>query len=250
MALNLKNNKAKGSSGSSKPRDVVPAGQYPARLVRIIDLGLHPKINYKTKKVEGEQYKVRFTYELVNSFLKDENGEDMLDKPRWISEDVNISKALAFDDAPAQPWYANCGIVKRVRALTGNPVATADDLAELLGMACAVLVVHEANKQGKTDAEGNPIVYANVGDVQGDPFAMMGQECPALVNDAKFLDLSDPDMELFEEQPGFIKERILKNLEFSGSVLEARLNGETEVKGKIENDVNTESDETDSDMAW
>ena len=100
------------------------------------------------------------------------------------------------------------------------------------------------------DAEGNPIVYANVGDVQGDPFAMMGQECPALVNDAKFLDLSDPDMELFEEQPGFIKERILKNLEFSGSVLEARLNGETEVKGKIENDVNTESDETDSDMAW
>ncbi|AUS01827.1 hypothetical protein NVP1293O_39 [Vibrio phage 1.293.O._10N.261.52.E1] len=228
MALKLAANKAKttGGTGTGKKRELVPAGQFPARLVRITDLGLHPKIDYKTGKVTGEQYKVRFTYELLTSFLKDEDGNDMKDKPRWISENIPITKALAFADAPAQPWYGNCGIVKRYRAISGNPLAAAEDLSVLLGEACSVLVVHEADRKGKTDDEGNVVVYANVGEVAADPFAMMGQEAPALVNEAKFLDLSEPSLELYEEEPNFVKEMIVTNLEFAGSPLEKLMAGE------------------------
>lgn len=220
MALKLGENKTKSSGGSSSgPRYLVPADQYPARVVEIIDVGLHPKLNYKTKEIEGQQYKVRITYELLTAFVPDEEGNDQLDKPVFVTEEINISPALGYADAAQQPWYSNCGIVKRARAILGNPNAVVGDLAELLGKACSVLVVHEPNKRDPN------IVYAKVGDVASDPFKIMKQEAPPLVNEPKMLDLSDPDIDVYNSQPQFIKDKILNNLEFSGSKLEALLEG-------------------------
>lgn len=256
MALKMAANKAKSTGGNgNKKRDLCPAGQFPARVVHITDLGLHPKIDYKTNKIVGEQYKVRITYELLTSFLLDEDGNEMKDKPRWVSENIPISKALGFADAPAQPWYGNCGIVKRYRAISGNPLAAAEDLAVLLGEACSVLIVHEAAKNGKTDDEGNPLVYANIGDVAADPFSMMGQEAPALVNTPTMLDLSEPDLAIYEAEPNFVKEMIVKNLEFSGSPLEKLMAGEEagDNMGGDEpevDDIPAAEEDNDNDGAW
>jgi hypothetical protein len=230
MALNIAKNKTK-SSGKKKA-GLVPAKGYPARVVGIVDLGLHTKVNYKTNKVEGQQYMVRITYELLNCFMKDDDGKDIKDKPRWMSENVPITTALGYDNAPQQPWYGICAIVKRVRAITGDPEAEVGDIAEqLLGEACNVLVVHD--KRGEN-------TYANVGDVQQDPYSSLGQEAPALVNEPFSLDLSDPDLELFEKQPDFIKDKIFANLEFEGSKLAKMLADE---------DMDDEEEEQEEDAA-
>lgn len=254
MALNITKNKTKGSG--KKAELVAPKG-YPARVVGIVDLGLHTKIDYKTQKVVGQQYMIRVTYELVNEFMKDDDGNDIKDKPRWMSENLPIATALGYDDAASQPWYGNCAIVKRVRAITGNLKEELGDIGEqILGEACNVLVVHE-EKKGKT--------YANIGDVQQDPFAMLGQEAPALVNEAFSLDLSEPDLELFEKQPAFIKDKIFANLEFEGSPLAKMLDADDEEEEEDEavetdeveedsteetSDDESEGDDSDSDEPW
>ena len=236
MALKISKNKAKG--GTSSKAELLPAKGYPARVVGIVDLGLHTKVNYKTKKVEGQQYMVRVTYELLNIFMKDEEGKDLKDKPRWISENIPITTALGYANAESQPWYQNCTIVKRVRAITGNPQEVLNDIGEqILGKACNVLVVHDSRGER---------TYANVGDVQQDAFAMLGQEAPALVNPMFSLDLSEPDLELFNNQPQFIQDKILSNLEFEGSVLSKMLADE-DMDDEDEEDEAEDASESEED---
>lgn len=44
--------------------------------------------------MEGEEkapkYELYVTYELSDEFLHDEDGEDILDKPRWLSESFSL----------------------------------------------------------------------------------------------------------------------------------------------------------------
>jgi hypothetical protein len=76
---------------------------------------------------------------------------------------------------------------------------------------------------------------------------------PPLVNDTQVFLLDDPDMELFESFFDWLKDKIKGNLEFSGSVLEARLNGEEAPKptdstdGQDEEETNDEPDSEDDE---
>lgn len=90
----------------------IEPGVYPARLVQIIDFGLQAQKPYKGQD-KPPVNEIGLTYELVDEFMKDENGEDIKDKPRWISETLpfyglyadkakSTQRYLAFD--PTQEW--------------------------------------------------------------------------------------------------------------------------------------------------
>ena len=88
MALNAKRLKPT-SSGGIPTQDIIPIDNYPARVVQVLDLGLQDGGEWKGKK-KPPVNKIMVTYELVDCFCLDEEGNEIEDKPRWISEELNI----------------------------------------------------------------------------------------------------------------------------------------------------------------
>ena len=81
-------NAKRAGGGSNKDfveQELLEPGTYPVRVVQIIDLGVQPQRPFK-----GEQkppvHQIQLTYEFVDEFLKDEDGNELEDKPRWLSE--------------------------------------------------------------------------------------------------------------------------------------------------------------------
>lgn len=201
MALNRKN---VPQAGGGVPQDLIEATNHVGRVVQILDLGLQPRKAWKgTAKKDAYQFWI--TYELGNEFMKDEAGKELEDKPRWISEKLNIfsrsqenakstERLNAFD--PTNEW--------------------GDDWAKLLGEPCSITVVHD--KTGK---------YANIGAISP---PMKGMVVPVLQGDAKLFDIDEPDMETFNDLPNFLQEIMTTNSEFEGSALEAAIGGNPPAK--------------------
>ena len=85
MSLNS-NNLPSGSSGNIEPME--PA-TYPARTVCMVDLGLQAQKPWQGKDRPPVQM-IALTYEFADEFLKDEDGNDIEDKPRWLTEMLNF----------------------------------------------------------------------------------------------------------------------------------------------------------------
>lgn len=204
MALNAKT--APRSTGGGTPQEPIEPGTYPARLVRVIDLGLQPQRPYMGKD-KPPIATMMVTYEFLDEFCLDEDGKELLDKPRWLSEDFplhNIEADLAKS-------------TKRYLAL--DPEFKFDgDWAKMLDVACMVTVT---NKVGTGKNVGK--VFTNVSNVS----AMRAKQeatAPALVNPPSVLLLDEPDLEVFGNLPGWIQEKITKhNLEYAGSPLQIAL---------------------------
>ena len=86
-----------GNGGNFVPQANIEPGTYPGRLVQVIDFGLQPQRPFKGQD-KPPAYELGTTYELVDEFMKDENGEDIEDKPRWVSESFPFH-SLAADKA-------------------------------------------------------------------------------------------------------------------------------------------------------
>lgn len=216
-----------------KTPDPLDAGSYPARLVQILLMGVQKNNPYKGEE-KAPSLKVRLTYEMLDEFMKEEDGSDILDKPRWVSEDLPFL-SLKADLAKS---------TKRYYAL--DPESVADgDWAKLLGSPCMVTLVQTESK-GKT--------YNNVAAVS----AMRPKEAakaPPLINEGKIFDFYAPDMEVFEALPDWLQEVIKGAVDFEGSPLEALLAGggaqtkekpKASVKPLVES-VKTGADEGDGD---
>lgn len=179
------------------------AGTYPARLVQIIDMGLQPQRPYKgdEKKPANE---VMLTYEFVDVFMVDDDGNEVEDKPRWFSEIL--------------PWYgpeaAKAKSAQRYAAFDPNNDYDGD-LGQCIEVPVNVtIVINKSN--GKS--------YVNIASVT----AMRKRDAdkvPALVNPPKVFDLDDPDMEVFNKLPGWIQDKLKGNLRYAGSKLEKALTG-------------------------
>lgn len=79
MGLNAK----KAAGGSDRvAQEVLEPGVYPARLVQLIDLGVQPQRPFQGKDKPPAQ-EIMITYEFTDEFLKDEDGNEIEDKPRW-----------------------------------------------------------------------------------------------------------------------------------------------------------------------
>lgn len=178
--------------------DPVAPGTYPSRVVAVIDLGLQTQRPYKGE-AKSPAYCFATIYELVDEFLKDEDGNDIEDKPRWQSEIMPLH-SLNSERAKS---------TKRYKALDPD-VVYEGDWTKLIDQPCLVTIVHNPKPDGK--------VYTNIENT-----ALMREKdakrCAALVNEAIIFDLDSPDMEAFERIPAWIKKMITDNLEFKGSKL-------------------------------
>lgn len=234
MALNAREYKQESKFERPDPLEI---GTYPARVVQIISLGLQKQNPYKgePKDPKDELY---VTYELLDEFLKDEEGNDIEDKPRWLSETFTMN-SLDSDLAKS---------TKRYTAL--DPDLSHDgNWAELLGAACMITVVQN---EGKGKNAGT--IYNNIASVQ----SMRSKEAakaPDLVNEGKVFDIDEPDMEVFFSLPNFLQDKMKDNLNFGGSALEEAIEnfqeGDSSAKKKKEPEKkdsdNEEKDEEDGD---
>lgn len=198
MSLNVRTIK-------SNTRTIEPmgAGTYPARIVGMVDMGMQLQQDYEGKAKPPAQM-VGVSYEFLDEFLKDDDGQDQLDKPRWLSETFkmsNISQDLATS-------------TKRVKAFDPEDKAQGD-LYAMLGNPVMVTVSKEKRK--KDGKEFNKIMGVT---------AMRAKDAvnaPALVNKPFAFDLASPDLEVLKKQPAWIVDKIKTNLNFAGSPLEAAL---------------------------
>jgi hypothetical protein len=197
MAINAKK-VAGNNAGNRVAQPNIEPGVYPARLVQIIDLGIQPQREYKGAAKPPVQ-EIMLTYELVDEFMKDEDGNDVEDKPRWVSENFPLHN-LKADLAKSTKRY-----------LAFDPTeAFEGDWGKCIGQAINVTIVQ--NKNGDK-------IYDNVANIA----AMRPKDaanCPELVNPTKVFDLDDPDMEVFASLPKWIQDKLTSNLNYKGSVLE------------------------------
>lgn len=209
MGLNAK--KVGGGGGNRTPQANIEPGTYPARLVQIIDLGLQAQRPFQGKDKPPAQ-EIMLTYELVDTFMLDENGNELEDKPRWISETLPFY-GLYADKAKS---------TQRYNAL--DPSGEFDgDFSKAIGQPINVTIVN--------NAVGDK-VYDNIATIS----AMRPRDadkCPELVNPAKLFDLDDPDMEVFNALPEWLRDKIKGNLNYKGSALEAKV-GNAPAKAKKE----------------
>jgi hypothetical protein len=204
--------------------DNLEPGSYPARLVQVVDLGMQPQ------QFKGEQKKplreIYLTYELSDEFMSDEDGQPIKEKPRWLSENFPLYN-IKSEKAKSTERYKSL-----------DPSGSADgDFTQLLGNALMVTVINNINNTTKR-------VYDNVAGTQ----AMRTKDIeklPPLVNKPSLFLLDEPDMEVYVKLPEFIKKKIMTNLEFAGSVLEAKLketSDHTPPKQEAKAPVNDEGD--------
>ena len=199
MGLNAKNKQGGNKNFVEQPQ--IEADVYPSYVVQLIDLGLQPQKAYQGKDKPPVQ-EVMFTYELSDCFMVDEEGNELEDKPRWVSETLPLYGLFA-DKAKS---------TKRYFALDPDEQYEGD-FSKLVGMACNVTIVNN---------ESNGKVYANVGNVAAIS-AKKAAQMNELKNPTKVFDLEEPDLEVFNSLPEWIREKIKGNLNFNGSVLQKLL---------------------------
>lgn len=222
MALNA--SKIQGNKKESKFKmDPLDPGVYPTRLVQLIDLGLQPQRPYQGQDKPPAQ-EIMMTYEFVDEFLKDEEGNDVEDKPRWYSETLPFY-GLEADRAKS---------TQRYNAL--DPTGEfGGDFVKCLGVPVNVTLVHNQNGEK---------LYVNIANIA----AMRPRDaakCPPLVNDPKYFDLDDPDINIFGSLPEWIQDKIKNNLNYKGSKLEALLSGQPAKEEKKAEQAPPQDDEDD-----
>jgi hypothetical protein len=198
-------NANKIDSGSKFNDDPLEAGSYPGRLVQMIDLGVQEQRPYngKEKKPANE---VMFTYEFSDEFLKNEDGEEIKDKPKWLSERMPIH-SLKSDMAKS---------TKRYTAL--DPEGKyGGDFAALVDTPCNITVA--------LNAKGDR-VYENISAITA-MRSKDAEKCPALVNPPKVFTLDDPDIEIFKSLPEWVQTVIKENMNYEGSKLQELLGDDT-----------------------
>lgn len=198
MALNSSKIKGGGNGGNRVEQPVIDAGVYPSRIVQMLDLGLQNQRPYQGKD-KPPANEVMITYELVDSFMIDEKGNELEDKPRWISETLPLYDITKADKAKCTQRYN-----------AADPTnAFGGDFSQIVDVPVNVSLVH--NQQGEK-------LYVNVANIA----AMRPKDaakCPALKNPPKVFDLDEPDMEVFNSLPDWVQDKIKKNLNFNGSKL-------------------------------
>ena len=199
MALNAKNIKAPKGNRIAQP--TLEPDVYPGRVVQVLDLGVQPQKPYQGQD-KPPCHEIMLTYELAEEFMKDENGDDLEDKPRWISETLPFY-GLQADKSKSTKRYASF-----------DPNGDFDgDFAKCVGTPVNITIVN--------NAVGDKI-YENVGNVAG-MSAKKAANLPELVNKPKVFDLDNPDLEVFNALPEWLREKIKSNLTYNGSALQQKL---------------------------
>lgn len=206
MALNAKEKKFEGGNKVEQPN--MDAGTYPGRVVQVLDLGVQEQRPFKGEPKPPVQ-ELMVTYEFADEFIKDEDGNDVEDKPRWLSETFPLHP-LASDLAKS---------TKRYYAI--DPEVEEDgDWTALVTRPVMITVV---NNPGNGKNAGK--VFNNIASVS----AMRKKEAdklPELKNPAKVLDLDNADTaDILLTLPQWIQDKIKGGLEWEGCAVQKALDG-------------------------
>jgi hypothetical protein len=190
------------TTSNVKRPDPVDAGTYPARVVMIATLGLQPQRPYQGED-KPPTLEILVTYELLDEFMKDEDGEDDFTKPRWITE-IFPFRNLTSERAKSTARYF---------ALDPK-VVHKGDWSKLINTPCMVTIVVE---EGKGANAGK--FYENVDNVA----TMRPKEADKaepLVNTPVVVDFYDPDKEEVAKLPLWIRKRMALAVDYEGSDVE------------------------------
>lgn len=212
MGLNLKN-VPRSQNANRVEQPVLEVGTYPARLVQIIDCGIQPQKPYQGNE-KPPAHEVRLTYELLDVFMIDEEGNEEEDRPRWVSETITL----------ASPDKDLAKSTKRYKAL--DPDIVHDyDFTKLIGYPCMITIAHGANKKNPDRP------YENIGNVTTMRKAQ-ADKAVALKNEPKVFVLDEPNLETFLSLPTWMQDYIKSNLQYAGSALEKALAGHGPAKAE------------------
>lgn len=201
MALNARKVK---SAPKANQQEAMEAGTYPARVVQVIDFGVQNRKPFKGVD-KGPIQMIYLTYEFLDEFCKDENGDDQEDKPRWLSETIPFM-SLDVDLATS---------TKRYKALDPEE-DFGGDFTLLVGQPCMVTINQYDGKNGLANG------VSSIAPMRPKEAA----KAPELVNPPKVFLIDAPDMEIFKSLPDWMQEKIKESLEFTGSALDEALNGD------------------------
>lgn len=180
-------------------------GVYPGRLVQVIDLGLQSQQAYQGKE-KPPVNELMLTYELSDEFMLSEAGDQLTDKPRFLSETFALH-SLNAERAKSTARY---------NAFDTDSVY-GGDFAKLLGLPCNITVVLNPGR-GKNVGK----TYENIAGIS--PMRVKDiEKLPELVNPTRLFDLDDPDIKVFLSMPEWIQEKIKNNLNYNGSRLQTLL---------------------------
>lgn len=198
MSLNA--SKVKRAPRKNRAPALEPGG-YPARIVQVVALGLQPQQPYQGQE-KPPTYEIMVTYELLDEFMPDEEGNENKEQPRWFSENFALH-SLDSDLAKSTKRYFALDPEKQ----------HGGDWTKLLNTPCMVTLIAKPSKKDET------VIYNNITSVSA-LRKKDADKAPPLVNEALWFDIDAPDMDTYWKLPEWIREKIEGNLEFEGSILE------------------------------
>ena len=197
----------------------------------MIDLGIQPQraFNGEDKKPAHEVY---FTFELCDTFMVDKDGNEVLDKPRWVSTSIPLHPLVA--DRAKSTKLADA--LDSKRELNG-------DFARMVGFPVNVSV---------TSTPKGDKVYTNIVGFT-EMRARDAAKLEELKNPPKVFDLDDPDLEVFNALPQWLQDKIKGNLGYERSILQGLLGDEGNPKEEHEEKAEAQpepSSSDDEDAPW
>jgi hypothetical protein len=239
MSLNANNIPVAGGN-FERPEPLTP-GSYPARVVTIATLGVQPSRPYKGEE-KPPVLNILVTYELLDEFLKDEDGNDDLTKPRWLTETFPFYN-LSSERAKSTTRYF---------ALDPKGVHKGD-WSKLINTPCMVNIVVE---EGKGANAGK--MYENV-----DSVAPMRDKDAAkaepLVNEPVVVDFYAPDPDEVAKLSPWIRKKMALAVDYEGSKIaaiidklgdEPKKKPESKTNAPINKDIDDSLPEEDDDADW
>lgn len=200
-------NNVPGNGGARKAFPPMEPGTYPARLVGLYTLGVQPQRPFKGEE-KPPVLELMTTYECLDEFLPDDDGEPDETKPRWLSETLpfyNISQDKAKS-------------TKRYFALDPDNAAEGD-WSKLIGSPINITIVVE---EGSGKNAGR--FYENISGTSA-MRAKDAAKAPDLVNAPRIFDFYNPDKEVYDALPEWLRTKMQGAVDYPGSALEALVNG-------------------------
>lgn len=221
---------------------LLESGGYPARVCRIIDLGLQPG----SAKYPEPSLKLLVTFELLDEFMKEVDAEGKMVMVQDPDEDEGVMMAKNIEDKPR--WFdfeftynadgfmgENSNIFKFAKAIDALEVKPnleqgiqghpAKNLKDWLTEPLIVGLIQYTKQSGKNAGQ-----VANKVATFSPMKSKEKKEAKPLINPTVFFDMSEPDLEVFGKLPGgdsphAIKNRITSGVEFYETKLSAMLGG-------------------------
>lgn len=198
--------------------EIVPEGQYIARCYKVVDMGTQ---DVSWEGQTKQQPKIIIYWEILDDKLKMDDG-----RPFSISKTYTAS----LDD--------RSNLYKDLVAWRGKQFSAEEligfDISKLLGAYCQIQVAHQ---------ESNGKTYANINAL------MNTKERPTAVNDTVMFDIDNPDMEIFNTFPTWLKDKIRSSAEWDDTKEELSSVPGEQTKLEDSKDVKIEDVDDDVDLS-